>query len=96
MATSKLLANADRWYDDGAFNRDLIDLAMMEPARKLLEAAIPKAHGAYGSAILDDSAKAIDQVENRTGWLERCMETMAINMPKAVLWQHIRHLKKVF
>ena len=43
MATSKLLANADRWYDDGAFNRDLIDLAMMKPNRKLLEGAVRKA-----------------------------------------------------
>ena len=29
MATSKLLANADRWSDDGVFSRDVIDLAMM-------------------------------------------------------------------
>jgi len=95
MATSKLLANADRWYDDGAFNRDLIDLAMMKPAKKLLEAAVTKAQGAYGKAILEDLVKAIDRVENRSGWLERCMEAMAMDMPKAVLWKHIRRLKKI-
>lgn len=95
MATSKLLANADRWNDDGAFNRDLIDLAMMQPARKLLEAAVTKAQGAYGNAILDDLAKAIDRVENRNGWLERCMQAMVMDMPKAVLWKHIRRLKKI-
>ncbi len=95
MATSKLLANADHWYDDGAFNRDLIDLAMMQPARKLLDAAVSKAQEAYGNAILNDLAKAIDRVENRSGWLERCMQVMAMNMPKAVLWKHIRRLKKV-
>jgi hypothetical protein len=93
MATSKLLANSDRWNDDGAFNRDLIDLAMMQPARKLLKAAVTKAQGAYGDAILDDLAKAIDRVGNRRGWLERCMQAMAMDMPKAVLWKHIRHLK---
>jgi len=95
MATSKLLANADRWYDDGAFNRDLVDLAMMQPSRKLLGAAVSKAQEAYGNAILDDLAKAIDRVENRSEWLERCMEAMAMTMPKAVLWKHIRRLKKV-
>jgi len=95
MATSKLLANADRWHDDGAFNRDLIDLAMMEPNRDLLAGAASKAQDAYGEAILQDLAKAIDRVENRSGWLERCMETMAIDMPKAVLWKQIRLLKKI-
>lgn len=95
MATSKLLANADRWYDDGAFNRDLIDLAMMKPNRELMEGAVSKARGAYGNAILEDLAKAIDRVENRSGWLERCMEAMAMDIPKAVLWKYIRLLKKI-
>ena len=95
MATSKLLANADRWYDDGAFNRDLIDLAMMHPNRELLERAVGKAQEAYGSAILQDLAKAVDRVKNRSGWLERCMEAMAMDIPKAVLWKDIRRLKKI-
>lgn len=95
MAASKLLANSDRWYDDGIFNRDLIDLAMMNPTKKLLESAVSKAQGAYGDTILLDLAKAIDRVEKRTGWLERCMQAMAIDIPKAVLWKHVRRLKKV-
>jgi len=94
MATSKLLANADRWYDDGAFNRDLIDLAMMKANRELLEGAVNKAQSAYGNAILQDLAKAIDRVENRSDWLERCMKAMAMDIPKAVLWKYIRRLKK--
>ncbi len=93
MTTSKLLANADRWYDDGAFNRDLIDLAMIQPTRKLMDAAVSKAQALYGSTILDDLANAIERVENRSEWLERCMQAMAITMPKAVLWKHIRRLK---
>jgi hypothetical protein len=32
MLTSKSLANSDRWNDDGVFNRDVIDLAMMNPS----------------------------------------------------------------
>ena len=95
MATSKLLANSDRWYDDGAFSRDLIDLAMMKSNKELLVRAVSKAQGAYGNAILQDLAKAINRVEERNGWLERCMEATAINIPKAVLWKYIRRLKIV-
>lgn len=96
MATSKLLANSDRWYDDGAFNRDLIDLAMMNTSRKLLGAAVSKAQGAYGNAIQQDLAKAIDRLKNRSGWMERCIKAMAMDIPKAVLWSHIRRLRKIF
>jgi len=95
MATSKLLANSDRCYDDGAFNRDIIDLAMMKPSRRLLENAVLKAQAAYGNAILRDLAGAIERMETREGWMERCMYVMAIDIPKAVLWKHIRALKQV-
>lgn len=95
MAASKLLANSDRWYDDGTFNRDLIDLAMMRPTLKLLESGVSKAQGAYGDTILLDLAKAIDRVEKRTDWLERCMQAMAMDVPKAVLWKQVRRLRKV-
>jgi Nucleotidyl transferase AbiEii toxin, Type IV TA system len=40
MATSKLLAHSDRWRDDAMLSRDLIDLAMMAPPKKLLKQAI--------------------------------------------------------
>ena len=45
MATSKLLANSDRWADDSVLCRDLIDLAMMQPSQALLREAIAKAEG---------------------------------------------------
>ena len=94
MATSKLLANSDRWNDDGVFNRDLIDLAMMNPALPLMRQAIAKAESAYGAAIRNDLAKAIDTLQNRHGWLERCMQVMAMEMPKALLWQQVRKLRR--
>jgi hypothetical protein len=56
---------------------------------------VSKAQGAYGNTILLDLAKAIDRVEKRSGWLERCMEAMAMDIPKAVLWNYIRRLKKI-
>ena len=95
MAASKLLANSDRWNDDGVFSRDVIDLAMMQPSLRLLRQAVAKAEQAYGQSILRDLAKAIDRLQNRTGWLERCMKVMAMSLPKALLWQRIRALRRV-
>lgn len=94
MAASKLLANSDRWGDDGVFNRDLIDLAMMKPSPALLRHAMEKAEGAYGGAILHDLDKALDRLQNRHGWLERCMQAMAMNLPKALMWQRLRALRR--
>ena len=80
LATSKLLANADRQADEGVFSRDVIDLA--------------KTTEAYGTSIAKDLAKAIDRIQNRQGWLERCI-SMAMDMPKALLWKKIRGLRQV-
>jgi hypothetical protein len=95
MATSKLLANSDRWGDDGVFSRDIIDLAMMNPSLVLLRQAVAKAETAYGQAIRQDIEKALQRLQNRHGWLERCMQTMAMCLPKAVVWQRLRALRRV-
>lgn len=95
MATSKLLANSDRWADDGVFSRDIIDLAMMNPSLVLLRQAVAKAETAYGQAIRQDIEKALQRLQNRHGWLERCMQTMAMSLPKAVVWQRLRALRRV-
>ena len=95
MATSKLLANSDRWLDRGVFSRDIIDLGMMSPPTLLLKNAVGKAECAYGDSILEDLEKAIDHMQNNRGWLERCMEALAMDIPKAVVWKNIRSLRKV-
>ena len=95
LAASKLLANADRWLDDGVFSRDLIDLAMMAPRLSLLRAAVAKAEVAYGDAIRRDLGRAIDRMRQRTGWLERCMQLMGMTAPQAQVWQRIRALRRV-
>lgn len=95
MATSKLLANSDRGNDDGVFSRDLIDLAMMAPPLALLRQAVAKAEEAYGLSIQQDLQKAIHAIQTRPGRLERCMQVMAMTMPKAALWQKINGLKRV-
>lgn len=94
MATSKLLANSDRWGDDGAFNRDLIDLAMMKPKQALLQQAIRKAEEPYGQSIRNDLGRAIQRLQERQGWLDRCMQSMAMTLPKALVWQHVRALRR--
>ena len=63
-----------------------------EPA---LRAALAKATEAYGPSVARDLGKAIDRLHNRTGWLERCMQAMAMQMPKAVLWQKVRALRRI-
>ncbi|MCR5883040.1 hypothetical protein LRS03_09310 [Rhizobacter sp. J219] len=93
MATTKLLANSDRWADDSVFSRDLIDLAMMQPKGKLLKQAIAKAQGAYGDSVERDLAKAVDHLLGREGRLERCMTVMQVNVPRALLWQRIKALR---
>ena len=60
MATTKLLANADRWADPSVFSRDLIDLAMMCPPPGLLDGAIAKAATAYGDSVRQCLLRAID------------------------------------
>ena len=92
MTVSKMLANADRWGDDGVFSRDLIDLAMMNPRLPLLRQAAAKAEQAYGNSVRNCLDKAIDRFLNRLGHAERCMEVMAMDCPKALLWQRMRGL----
>ena len=92
MATSRLLANADRWADESVFNRDLIDLAMMRLPLPMLRSAIIKAETAYGLSIRECLSKSINKVQAKPGWLERCMAVMAVQGPKALVWQRIRAL----
>lgn len=95
MASSKLLANSDRWSDDAVFSRDVIDLAMMSPSLPLLRKAVLKTQGGYGESITRDLDRAIERLQNRPDWLERCMQLMAMSLPKAVLWSKIRALRRV-
>ncbi len=93
MAASKLLANSDRWADDGVFGRDVIDLAMLEPTLGELRSALLKAETAYGDAIRRDLAKAVERMRSRHGWMERCMSKLKIELPKAYLWERMRRLR---
>lgn len=93
MATTKLLANSDRWSDDSVFSRDLIDLAMIGLDKKSLSQAKQKAATAYGDSIERDLEKAISTLSKRKGRLEECMTALKMDtVPKALLWKCIRDL----
>jgi len=95
LLASKLLANSDRWGDGGVFSRDVIDLAMMQPKLPVLRQAVAKAQQAYGDAVLRDLGKAIDHMKTSEGWLEHCMQALAISVPRAVVWQRLRALERI-
>lgn len=93
MATSKLLANCDRWADRSVFSRDIIDLAMMEPPPALLSRAVAKAETAYRTSVVDDLRKAIERLRDNPHRLDECMrELQMCGVPKAVLWDRIKQL----
>jgi hypothetical protein len=93
MVATKLLALSDRWRDDAVLSRDLIDLAMMSPPKRLLRQAIDKASGTYGDSIQADLVKAIEALRSRPHRLDRCMEAMRMTgVSKAALWTRIKGL----
>jgi len=93
MATSKLLANSDRWRDDAVMARDLIDLAMMAPPKALMQQAMAKAQSAYGPSVAADLASAAGDLRARPHRLDQCMRAMAMNtVSKAALWARVRAL----
>ena len=96
LAAEKLLANTDRWADDAVFSRDVIDLAMQRAASPLLRAACAKAETAYGDAVRDTLARAIDALRARPHRLDACMKALSMtSVSRAVLWQSIRRLMRV-
>ena len=52
-----------------------------------------KAQVAYGEAIIKDLSKVIDMLGEANGLLERCMKTMDVSAPRALLWQNISKVK---
>ncbi len=93
LLASKLLANSDRWNDGSVFSRDIIDLAMLEPRKEELQRAIQKSQLAYGNSICRDLQKSIEHLLSRENELEKCMEALKMNFPRALLWQKLNDLR---
>lgn len=94
LLTSKILANSDRWADRGVFSRDIIDLAMMEPEKKLFMKSFKKASEAYGNSAGQDLQKAIHSIRENPDYLARCCEVLAMYQPPAEVWQKMRRLER--
>lgn len=93
MATTKLLANSDRWADQSVFSRDIIDLAMMAPDSTVMTRAIGKAETAYRSAVVGDLRNAIEYLRDNPHRLDNCIRELHMSgISKAELWNRIKRL----
>jgi hypothetical protein len=92
LVTSKLLANVDRWADDGVMSRDILDLAMLQPTPKTWSAALQKAEDAYGAAVLQSLEKARARLVDEPQRLARCIEVLQVSTPQALLYQRLKTL----
>lgn len=92
LVASKLLANVDRWADAGVMSRDILDLAMLEPARPIWRAALRKAEDACGEAVPRAVKAARVQLLEDRRRLARCMEALQISVPQALLHQRLQRL----
>ena len=83
----KFLANADRWGDESAMGRDVIDLAFMvsgwgkEPLRAGLQAATE----AYGEAPARDAKRAATRMLERADWRRRCVSALSVSDTRTLL-----------
>lgn len=92
LVATKLLANVDRWADDGVMSRDILDLAMLQPTPKTWSAAVQKAEDAYGAAVLQSLKKARARLLDDPQRLARCIEVLQVSTPQALLYQRLKAL----
>ncbi|MCY0853080.1 nucleotidyl transferase AbiEii/AbiGii toxin family protein [Cupriavidus sp. D39] len=77
MYAEKLLANDDRQGDIQSMYRDIIDLGMMvEKWGSIPTAAVEKAMGAYGQAIISSFAKATEKLSSDRPLMLECLSKM--------------------
>lgn len=83
LVAEKLLANADRYLDDGALGRDVIDLILLEHTLGgLPSSARDKAYQAYGSLVEQAWEVALQRLKGKPVQRARWLALMAVS-PKA-------------
>lgn len=92
LVCEKLLANSDRFLDSSTFNRDLLDLAFMEPKDIRASRGWAKAEVAYGKSIGHDFERAATQLLSDPAWLRRCLEQLEIAAPQALVYKLIEQI----
>ena len=83
----KFLANADRWSDESALGRDVIDLAFMAARwkREPLRAGLAAATQAYGKAVARDAKRAATKMLERADWRRRCVAALSLSNTRTLL-----------
>lgn len=94
LSACKLLANADRWRDDSVFSRDVLDMAFLDLPPSRLAVPVIKATKAYGMGVVSDMRDACQRLVEREGWLARCMKTLSIQAPQAVVYKQLKRLDR--
>ncbi len=80
LFAEKLLANADRFNDEGVLSRDLIDLAMLINSYEEIPVdAWAKVKKAYGESVVQAFHKGIAFL-NRPKYFESCCEKMKLDV----------------
>lgn len=92
LLCEKLLANSDRFLDSSTFNRDLLDLAFMEPRNIRASGGWAKAQIAYGKSIERDFERAAAQLLDDPAWFRRCLEQLEIAAPQALVYKLIEQI----
>ncbi|KYC37598.1 hypothetical protein WA1_39710 [Scytonema hofmannii PCC 7110] len=83
--TSKLLANSDRYMDDGVESRDLIDLAVLRLQSPIPQPSIDKAEEAY--EVIRPLKKALERFQQRPDYRQTCFEGLQVDesqIPKII------------
>jgi len=76
----KFLANSDRWNDESALGRDVIDLAFMAArwGHEPLSMGLTTATEAYGKAVARDAKRAATKMLERQQWRRQCVAALNV------------------
>lgn len=82
LVAEKLLANADRFLDDSALARDVLDLVVLaHHLGELPAAAWEKARAAYGDSVDRAFEQALRRLRARPELAERALQTLDVRPP---------------
>lgn len=83
----KFLANADRWSDESALGRDVIDLAFMAAGwgKEPLRAGLTTAAEAYGKTVAREAKRAATKMLERPEWRRRCAAALSLSDTRTLL-----------
>ena len=83
----KFLANADRWSDESALGRDVIDLAFMAArwGREPLRAGVTAATDAYGKVVASAAKRAATKMLESAEWRRRCVAALSVSDTRTLL-----------